>query len=95
MGHLLALNGGLNTRKMSYTLPFSAIVMIALGIVGGAGWVCAFLPTSFFQSPAGALWLRMVGTTNLGVARFMSVLAGLVGIGACIGLLICIATGHV
>jgi hypothetical protein len=76
-------------------LVFAPLVMLVLGIISGAGWVCTFLPRSFFETPAGALWLRTVGTTNVASARFISCFMGLLGIGACVGLIACIATGHV
>ena len=73
---------------------FAVVVMMAFGILSGAGWVFTFLPANYFLSAAGARYMGMIGTKRVGVARFVSLIMGVLGVGACVGTIVCIVTGH-
>jgi uncharacterized membrane protein YedE/YeeE len=54
------------------------------GILAGAALTLLFAPSDFLEGPVGRRWLKLVGTSNLLVARLICLLfaALLLGIGA-------------
>lgn len=69
------------TGPEDHTARQLILVPVIFGVVGfvfGTAVMCFFAPEEFLTGPAGAPWMRLIGTQSVTVARVACLLFGLV-----------------
>lgn len=59
-------------------LILSPVIFGVAGFVFGTAVMCFFAPEEFLTGPAGAPWMKLIGTESVAVARIACLLFGLV-----------------
>jgi hypothetical protein len=78
-------------RALAWALFFGLVLSLMLGVFVypyvGVAVVCVFVPTWFYQTSPGQMWLRLIGTQNVWAARLVCASLVLFGIGMVAGVL--------
>jgi hypothetical protein len=69
-----AAQKGENQLEFYFTLVLAPFLAVFLGCSLGAVFACMIAPGDFLRGPLGRKWLNFIGTRNLLLARFVSLI---------------------